>query len=125
MHSTSSEPPTDTTIIRSGSDGRLRYSQAQRTELLEAFDRSGLSAMAFARQHGISYQTFIAWLRKRRQSGGAPQTGVPAFAEVLLQEPSPGPGTSLRIVLSCGTAMEIPSRAALPLALEILQTLRR
>ena len=60
MQSTSSEPSTDTTIIRTGSDGRLRYTPAQRGELLEAFDRSGLSAMAFSRQHGICYQTFIA-----------------------------------------------------------------
>jgi transposase-like protein len=83
MQSTSSEPSPDTTIIRTGSDGRLRYTPAQRGELLEAFDRSGLSAMAFSRQHGVSYQTFIAWLRKRRQSGEALPPGVPAFAEVM------------------------------------------
>jgi hypothetical protein len=39
MQSTSSEPSTETTIIRTGSDGRLRYTQAQRGELQEAFDR--------------------------------------------------------------------------------------
>jgi hypothetical protein len=33
MQSTSSEPSTDTTIIRTGSDGRLRYTPAQRGEL--------------------------------------------------------------------------------------------
>jgi hypothetical protein len=81
--------------------------------------------MAFARQHGISYQTFIAWVRKRRQSGEAPQSGVPAFAEVMLEQPPQGPLTALRIVLPCGTALEVSSRAALPLATELLQTLRR
>ncbi len=45
-----STPP----IIRTGSDGRLRYTPEQRQDLLEAFDRSGLSAMAFSRQHGVS-----------------------------------------------------------------------
>lgn len=125
MQSTPSVPSTDTTIIRTGSDGRLRYSPAQRGELLEAFDRSGLSAMAFSSQHGVSYQTFIAWLRKRRQSGEALPPGVPAFAEVMLQEPPPIPGSALRIVLPCGTALEVSSRAALPLAAELLQTLRR
>jgi transposase-like protein len=125
MQSTSSAPSTDTTIIRTGSDGRLRYTPAQRGELLEAFDRSGLSAMAFSRQHGVSYQTFIAWLRKRRQSGEALLPGVPAFAEVMLQEPPPTPCAALRIVLPCGTALEVSSRAALPLAAELLQTLRR
>jgi transposase-like protein len=125
MQSTPSEPSTDTTIIRTGSDGRLRYTAGQRQELLQAFDRSGLSAMAFSRHHGVSYQTFIAWLRKRRHSGEALPPGVPAFAEVMLQQPSPAPGTALRIVLPCGTALEVASRAALPLAAELLQTLRR
>ena len=125
MQSTSSAPSTDTTIIRTGSDGRLRYTPAQRDELLEAFDRSGLSAMAFSKQHGVSYQTFIAWLRKRRQSGEALLPGLPAFAEVMLQEPPPTPCAALRIVLPCGTALEVSSRAALPLAAELLQTLRR
>ena len=125
MQSTSSEPSTDTTIIRTGSDGRLRYTPAQRGELLETLDRSGLSAMAFSRQHGISYQTFIAWLRKRRQSSDALPPGVPAFAEVLLQEAQPAPSAALRIVLPCGSALEVASRSALPLAAELLQTLRR
>ncbi len=125
MQSTPFASTTDTTIIRTGSDGRLRYTPAQRGELLEAFERSGLSAMAFSRQHGISYQTFIAWLRKRRQSCEALPPGVPAFAEVMLQEAPPSPGAALRIVLPCGTALEVASRAALPLAAELLQTLRR
>lgn len=125
MQSTSSEPSTDTSIIRTGSDGRLRYTPAQRGELLDAFARSGLSAMAFSRQHGICYQTFIAWLRKRRQSCEALPPGVPAFAEVMVQQPPLASGAALRIVLPCGTALEVSSRAALPLAAELLQTLRR
>jgi transposase-like protein len=125
MQSTPSEPSIDTTIIRTGSDGRLRYTAGQRQELLEAFDRSGLSAMAFSRQHGVSYQTFIAWLRKRRQSGEFLPPGVPAFAEVMLQDPPTAPSAALRIVLPCGTALEVASRAALPMAAELLQTLRR
>jgi hypothetical protein len=58
MQSTSSHLETaDSTVIRAGKDGRLRYSPAQKQSLLEAFDRSGTSAMAFARQHGVQYQT--------------------------------------------------------------------
>jgi hypothetical protein len=127
MQSTSSESFPDTTIIRTGSDGRLRYTPAQRGELLDAFDRSGLSAMAFSSQHGVSYQTFIAWLRKRRQSGITLPPGMPAFAEVMLQEAPSTPNTSatLRIVLPCGTSLEVATRAALPLAVELLQNLRR
>lgn len=124
MQSTSSEPPADTTIIRTGRDGRLRYSVAQRQQLLDAFARSGLSAMAFSRHHGVSYQTFIAWLRKQRIAGETLPSGPPAFAEVMIHEPVAPQAAGLRIVLPCGTALELTSRAVLPLALELLQSLR-
>ena len=124
MQPTSSHPEADdSTIIRAGSDGRLRYSPAQKQSLLEAFDRSGTSAMAFARQHGVQYQTFIAWLRKRREEVPALDRTGPAFAEVLVSHSASV--EALRIVLPCGAALEIASRAALPLALELLAALRR
>jgi transposase-like protein len=125
MQSTSSATPPDPTIIRTGSDGRLRYSPEQRQDLLEAFDRSGQSAMSFSRQHGVSYQTFIAWVRKRRECGDFLPPNAPAFAEVMLQQPSHDPSTGLRILLPCGTVIEIPCRSALPLAAELITTLRR
>jgi transposase-like protein len=126
MQSTSSESPPDSTIIRTGSDGRLRYSQQQRREMLTAFERSGQSAMAFWRQHGVAYQTFIAWLRKERERNAplAPD-GSPAFAEVMLPQDSPASSAAVRIVLPCGTAIELASRSALPLAAELISHLRR
>jgi hypothetical protein len=127
MQSTPSElAPPDSTIIRTGSDGRLRYTPTQRQELLDAFDRSGISAMSFSRQHGIHYQTFIAWLRKRRENSCSSAVPGPAFAEILLDGPATAsPSAALRIVLPCGTVIELASRATLPLALELLSNLRR
>ena len=125
MQSTSSEPSPTSTIIRTGSDGRLRYSREQRQDLLEAFDRSGLSAMSFSRQHGVSYQTFIAWVRKRRECGDILLPNAPAFAELMLQQPSHDLSTGLRILLPCGMVIEVPCRSALPLATELITTLRR
>ncbi len=115
----------DPSIIRTGSDGRLRYTAAQRQTLIDAFDRSGMSALSFTRQHGVYYQTFIAWIRKRRQNSIPSQLQGPGFAEVLLTEREVAPTAALRILLPCGTALEVTSRAALPLAAELLQTLRR
>lgn len=125
MQSTSSEPPIASTIIRTGSDGRLRYSHEQRHDLLEAFDRSGQSAMAFSRQHGVSYQTFIAWVRKRRECDTPLTSDAPAFAEVMVRQPAQGSAAALRVVLPCGTVIEVASRTALSLAAELLSTLRR
>jgi len=125
MQSTSSEPGADdATIIRTGSDGRLRYSPAQKQSLLEAFDRSGISAIAFARQHGVQYQTYSVSLRKRREQGPLDTSG-PAFAQVVVSNPPATSTEALRIVLPCGAAPEIASRPALPLALELLAALRR
>ena len=113
----------EVSIIRTGRDGRLRFTPEQRQGLLAAFDRGGQSAMAFARTHGVQYQTFIAWLRKRRESGCPAEAG-PAFAEVVLDQ-VPGSGPPLRVTLPCGSVIEIGSRAALPLAIELLTALRR
>ncbi len=86
MQLTSSAPAPDSPIIRTGSDGRLRYSPEQRQTLLDAFDRGGQSALAFSKSHGVSYQTFIAWLRKRREGGASLPPGVSPFAEVILEQ---------------------------------------
>ncbi len=56
---------------------RLCTPPARRHELLAAFDRSGLSAAAFAREQGIRYTTFCGW--RHRQ---ATPRRAPAFVEV-------------------------------------------
>ena len=125
MQQTSSDTPSDSAIIRTGSDGRLRYTVEQRQDLLKAFHHSGQSAMGFSRQHGVCYQTFIAWLRKHRECGAALPRDAPAFAEVMLPHSSATSAAVLRMVLPCGTVIEVSSRTALPLAVELLSTLRR
>jgi transposase-like protein len=120
-------PPTSS-IIRTGVDGRLRLSAAARAELLEAYDRSGMTAMAFARLHGVKYPTFSAWLAKRRRAGqplaNDPASAAPplaGFAEVVGIDESAAP---LRVQLAGGMMLEIHSRAALPMAAELLAMLR-
>ena len=61
---------------------RRRFSESQRTELLTAFERDGLSAKAFARKHGIGCSTLHAW--RRVQPNGKPS---PGFVQVELSEP--------------------------------------
>ncbi len=123
--STSSEPAaSDSSIIRAGSDGRLRFTPAQRREFLDAFDRSGLSAMAFARSHGVCYQTFIAWLRKRREHPTLPTThSGPAFAAILVADRQPaGQGGALRVILPCGSIENNTPLAGRCLSIEAVQT---
>ena len=56
-------------IIKSDRTGRTRYTAEYKREVLDAFESSGLSGPVFARQCGIKYPTFAAWLAKRRKEG--------------------------------------------------------
>ena len=47
--------------------GRVRMPAARREELLDEFERSGLSGKKFAALAGIKYQTFATWAQKRRR----------------------------------------------------------
>jgi hypothetical protein len=49
-------------VIRADRKGRLLIRAEQRAAILQAFDDSALSAMAFCRQHSISYSTFATWM---------------------------------------------------------------
>jgi len=47
---------------------RLRVPAQRQEELLDEFERSGLSAMQFTKGAGINYATFANWRKKRRLS---------------------------------------------------------
>src|ERR1700734_3331099 len=99
---------------------------ARRAQLLAAFDRSGLSAAAFARQHGLTYTTFCGW-RQRRDRGRS----SPAFVQVELPEPAPPVDLSTEasakaelVIELGGTArLRLTAEGQIPLAARLLQTL--
>ena len=91
---------------------RARRSTAtERAQLLAAFDRSGLSAAAFARKHQLNYTTFCGWRQRR-----TPATASPAFVEVEVTPPAPpvellielGPSARLRV--HCASQVELAAR---------------
>jgi len=90
---------------------RRRHTSAQqRTALLAAFERSGLSAAAFARQQGLRYTTFCNW--RQRQGRSLP----PAFQEVEVMERARrvrlfiGIGAQARARLSSAARSELAAR---------------
>lgn len=112
-------------VIRADRRGRMLVSPGQREALLDEFERSGLSGMAFCKLHGLVYPTFAAWRKKRRE---CPQPGSAAFAEVVFEAESscnraPERQVPLRVVLPSGAAVEISGREQLPLLVELLQAL--
>ncbi len=90
---------------------RRRTPLARRNEFLAAFDRSGLSAAAFAREQGIRYTTFCGWRHRQAQRPPAPGfievevASPPRAAELLLEL---GAGLRLRIV--CPAQLELVAR---------------
>jgi transposase-like protein len=92
----------------------LRTDAAQRTQLLAAFARSGLSATAFARQHGIRYTTFCGWRYQRARAKGSP-----GFVQVELPEATPP--VELVVELGATVGLRLTSAGQVPLAVRLLQ----
>ena len=90
---------------------RQRTLLSRRTQLLAAFDRSGLSAAAFARQHDIGYTTFCGWRHRQTKAEASPGfievelPGLAAAVELLIKVGAP---THLR--LSCAGQVELAAR---------------
>ena len=82
--------------------GRRIIPAEERTALLAAYERSGLTQRAFARQEGLNHSTFTAWWQGRRRAGEV--ASGPAklrFAEVRLPAASHG----LEVRLADGTVL--------------------
>ena len=86
---------------------------SRRIQLLAAFDRSGLSAAAFARQHGISYTTFCGWRHRWAKTKVSP-----AFVEV--EVPEPAAAVELLIEVGAHACLRISSAGQVELAARFL-----
>jgi hypothetical protein len=95
---------------------RARTSRTQRAQLLAAFERSGLSAAAFARQHHLHYTTFCGW--RARQT---PATPAPGFVQVELSA-SPSP-VALLVEWGGGARLRITDAGQIELAARLLKAL--
>jgi transposase-like protein len=95
---------------------RSRTTATRRTQLLAAFERSGLSAADFARQHHLQYTTFCNW----RQRQGKPQSS-PGFVQVEL--PPPSAPAELVIELGSSARVRITEAGQLALAARLLKAL--
>src|SRR5512136_605048 len=92
---------------------RRRTPSSRRAQLLAAFDRSGLSAAAFARQHDIGYTTFCGWRHRRTKAKASP-----GFIEVEL----PGRRAAVELLIEVGahTRLRISSAGQIELAARFL-----
>ena len=113
-----------TSIIKSDRIGRNNYSREYREEVLAAFDDSGMSGSAFARQCGIKYPTFASWVTKRRKAKSDPVSSslTNSFILAELQEPSLS-GSGLQIQLSAQSTVTMTSAEQAPLLAALIKAL--
>jgi hypothetical protein len=128
--------------LRTDTRGRVRTPIERREELLDEFERSGISAMAFAKMAGVNYATFANWRQKRRKAGG-PRTGLPENAaangatveanrpvrlfEAFVERGSSAGARSagLTVELPAGARLVVESPGQLRLAAELLVLLEQ
>ena len=60
-------PIRESDILKQDARGRVLVSAVRREALLDEFERSGSSAMRFARLAGLKYSTFANWIQARRR----------------------------------------------------------
>jgi hypothetical protein len=118
---------TDGDVIKTDGKGRVRMPADRREELLEEFERSGISGPQFAALVGVKYQTLAGWARKRRQRGQAkvisPVAQVSA-ARWLEAEVAATPASApLILQLPCGVRLEVADAKQAVLAARLVQAL--
>jgi hypothetical protein len=72
----------DEVVLKTDKLGSVKTPAARREQLLDEFERSGLSGVKFAEVAGIKYQTLATWLKKRRR-----QRGGVASAKISVKTP--------------------------------------
>ena len=95
---------------------RARTSPTRRARLLAQFERSGLSAAAFARQHHLHSTTFCNW--RQRETSTKPS---PGFVQVELSA-SPPP-VELLVEWGGGARVRITEADQIELAARLLKAL--
>ncbi|HES57829.1 MAG TPA: IS66 family insertion sequence hypothetical protein [Firmicutes bacterium] len=112
--------------------GRVRTPAAKREAILDEFERSGMTAIRFAKHIGVKYTTFGTWVAKRRKSrhrGEAPGEGndqPPRRSLALVEAVVERAGSSgmVRVKLSGGVEITVSDSGQVELVAELVRALR-
>jgi hypothetical protein len=127
--------PTDETILKTDVLGRVKTPLTRREQLLDEFERSGLSGQKFAVLVGVKYSTFATWAQRRRRARGAYPVKAPVqrsdpvkWLEAVVEAAQPAGGKhlpALVLELPGGAKAEIKDAKQAALAAELLRALAR
>ena len=79
--------------------GRRMTRATERETLVRAYEKSGLTQKAFAKQEGVRYSTFVSWVQEHRRRSATPKVG---FAELTMPRAVAGVAP-LEVQLADGT----------------------
>lgn len=115
-------------IMKTDRIGRSKTPKARREELLEEFERSGLSGPKFAAIVGIKYQTFATWVTRRRKQEPTPvrdKSKSLGWIEAVVQASARNTGSALVIDLPGGAQMMVTDELQVALAAHLLRSLQK
>jgi len=116
-------------VLKTDEVGRVRTPASRREQLLDEFERSGLSGLKFAALVGVKYPTFAAWLIKRRRARGAPgekPVKTMRWLEAVVQQAhdsTANPETTLILELPGAVRVPIHHSSQIPLAAALVRAL--
>lgn len=117
----------DPRIQATDARGRVRVTSERRTELLDEFDRSGMTMRRFAEWSGVNYQTLMGWIARRRKVAKLAvrvehEPTAAGWVEAMVDSPNKRTGSAGLIVRFPGEAqMEISDTRTAALAAEVLR----
>ena len=103
---------TDTTttgaILVQDTLGRVRTPREKREQILDEYERSGMSGAAFAALVGVKYPTLASWIQQRRRNGAAASLATAAtvrWVEAVPAHEVTAPPTSGTLGVQIGAAV--------------------
>ena len=112
-------------ILKVDSRGRVRVPPEKQERILDEFERSGMSGIAFAGLIGVKYPTFASWRRRRdRSRPRRPRTGRGREGPIRFVEAQPTETSlALEVELPGSARLRIVDRGQIPLVIELLRGL--
>ena len=108
-------------LLKEDLAGRIRIPAEKRLQILEEFDRCGMSGSAFAALVGVKYQTLASWRRRRSEPPNDHNKGTPSTRFVEVAAPQSHP--ALELELPGQVRLRISESTQLPLVVKLLRQL--
>jgi hypothetical protein len=105
-------------LLKEDLAGRIRIPAEKRPQILEVFDRSGMSGSAFAALVGVKYQTFASWRCRHSEPANNHHRRAPSTRFVEVAAPRSQP--ALELELPGQVRLWISERSQLPLVAELM-----